>query len=347
MVENATLSSVPGVLVGNAEDRERTTGVTAVVFPRTARGAVEVRGGAPGTMHTDSLGLPACFGVLSALFLTGGSLFGLDAAKGIRRRILEQGGGVRVFGSYDRIAGISGAVLFDLPRTHSLRADYEVLGYRAAKAAASVPVRRGNQGAGTGAIVGKFLGRERAMKGGLGSSARRLPGGGRVAALVAANAVGNIVDPATGVVVAGARHPKGGFAGSDDMFRSLRRSSRPSPPRGTSLVIVATDLPLSRRDLFRVAQSAHDGLARSVVPSHSSTDGDTVFAVSTSPEGAGGPWARRGGEPYPGATADLVGVHVSELVVAATLDAVRSAEGRPGLPSVGELPTSSRRSGDR
>ena len=337
MAQNRTLTSVRGVMVGNAEDKARTTGVTAVVFPATARGAVEVRGGAPGTMHTDSLGPSTCFGVLGALFLSGGSLYGLDAAKGIRRGVLERGGGIQVFGSYDRLVGISGAILFDLPRKSRLRADYGTLGYRAAKFASRAPVPSGNCGVGTGATVGKFLGRDHAMKGGLGSAARPIPGGGRVAALVAVNAVGNVVDPSTGQVVAGARRSEGGFAGSDDMFQSLRRASHPSPPRGTSLAILATDLPLSRRDLFRVAQASHDGLARAVVPSHGSTDGDTVFVVSTSPESPRGPWRGKGGEPYPGAMADLVGPHASDAVVEATLDAVRSAKGWPGLPSVSDL----------
>ncbi|MDE1819827.1 MAG: P1 family peptidase [Euryarchaeota archaeon] len=331
-----SLTSVPGLLVGCAEDPGRTTGVTAVLFPRTARGAVEVRGGAPGTFHTDALGPSGCFGVLGALFLSGGSLYGLDAARGIRRRVLERGGGVRVFGSYDRLVGISGAILFDLPRARKLRADYEQLGYRAARAASRDPVPTGSRGAGTGATVGKFLGRDHAMKGGLGSSSRHLPGGGQVGALVAVNAVGNVVDPCSGKVVAGARKPGGGFAGPDDMFRSLRRHPRSSPPRGTSLAIIATDLPLSRRDLLRVAHAAHDGLARSIVPSHSSTDGDSVFVVSTTPESRSSFWPAPGGEPYPGAVADLVGAHASEVVVEAVLEGVRSARGTRELPSARE-----------
>ena len=311
--------------------------MTAVLFPRSARGAVEIRGGAPGTYHTDGLGPTSCFGVLSALFLSGGSLFGMDAAQGIRRGVLEQGGGFPVFGSYDRLVGISGAVLFDLPRDRRLTEDYVELGYRAAKAAARRPVASGSEGAGTGAVVGKFLGRDRAMKGGVGTSARQLPGRGTLGALVAVNAVGNVVDPSTGRVLAGARLPGGGFADTDDMFRSLRRSPQASPPRGTTLAIVATDLALSRRDMLRVAQACHDGFARAVVPSHSATDGDTVFVVSTSPEKRGDPWPGQGGEPYPGALADLVGAHASQVVEEAIVDAVLSARSTPMHPSASDL----------
>lgn len=336
---NRTLTLVPGLLVGQAQDPARTTGVTVVLFPRTGRGGVEVRGGAPGTVHTDALGPLGCFGILSAVFLSGGSLYGIDAVRGIRRRVLERGEGMRLWGSHDRLAGVSGAVLFDLPRDRALEADYEELGYQATERANGRPLERGNQGAGTGALVGKFLGRDRAMKGGIGSSARTIPQGGHVGALVAANSVGNVVDPVSGRVIAGARRAGEGFGGLEDMFGSPRPRSKHGPPRGTTLAIVATDLALPRRDLLRVAQAAHDGIARSVVPAHSATDGDTVFVVSTSPERAEGGWPGKGPEPYPGALSDLVSGYAAQVVQEAVVDAVVSAEGAGGFPSARETGT--------
>lgn len=334
-----SLTAVRGLRVGQVSDPHGETGVSVIVFPKTARGAAEARGGAPGTMHTDALAPLGCFGILSAVFLTGGSLYGLDAARGIRRAVLAEGGGSNLWGAHDRIVGISGAVLFDLPRAHAVRADYEELGYDAARRASTKPVESGSVGAGTGATVGKMLGREQAMSGGVGSWATSLPGGFHLGALAAVNSVGNVVDPSTGRVVAGARLPKGGFASAGEAYRRFTapRGGGDRAPRGTTLAVVVTDLPLSRRDMSRVAQSAHDGIARAVVPAHSSTDGDTVFVVSTGQERGTPVWPGGEKEPYPGALADLVGAEASACVASAILDGVRSARGRPGLPAVNDL----------
>jgi L-aminopeptidase/D-esterase-like protein len=328
-----TLTRVRGVRLGHASDLGQATGTTAILFPGTARGAAEARGGAPGTLHTDALGPLGCFGILDAVFLTGGSLLGLDAERGIRRRVLEKGGGARVWGARDRMVRTAGAVLFDLSQDRKRTVDYDELGWRAADTASAGPVEIGSVGAGTGATVGKLLGRGHAMSGGIGSCSASLPGGFHVGALAAVNSVGNIVDPATGKIMAGTRSAQGGWVTS---FPTGRRRggvrSPPVPSRGTTLVVIATDLPLSRRDLGRLAQAGHDGIARCVVPAHMATDGDTVFAVSTTPEPERPVWPGGGREPYPGALADLVSSAGAGCVSSSILLGIRAARSRPGLP---------------
>lgn len=312
----ADLTLVRGLAVGHAQDPTGSSGVTVVRFRAPTPTVVDVRGGAPGTYDTASLALETTYGRRWAIFLTGGSLFGLDAARGVRAEILASGGGQRVFANPNRVVPISGAVLFDLPKVERALPDYEALGAAATRAASRRAVGSGRVGAGTGATVGKYLGRARSMPGGLASAGRRLEPRGAVGVLVAVNAVGAVRDPSTGRWVAGARNPMGRIAPPGT------RRDRPARARGTTLAIVATDLAVERSTLARIAAIVHAGLGRAIVPYLTSSDGDTVFAAST---GVAGPPPD---EAWPGATADRIGTAAAELAVAATLGAVLAASHR-------------------
>jgi L-aminopeptidase/D-esterase-like protein len=305
------LLSVRGLSVGHSADPEGRTGVTAILFDEGAPTVVDVRGGASGTYDTASLSLDATFGRRWAIFFAGGSLFGLDAARGIRLRLLEEGRGVRAFGNRRPIVPISGAVIFDLPRDDRPLPDYATLGYDAAAAAGRRALAQGQVGAGAGASVGKYLGRSAAMAGGLGSSARPLGNGSVVGVLVVVNSAGAVRDPGTGRWVAAARGRGGRLVPPSDLPR------RRLAGRGTTVAIVATDLALSRPALARVAAIVHAGLARTIVPYLTSTDGDCVFAATTA---AGEPPRR---EAWPGASADQVGRLAADAAVEAVLRAVR------------------------
>lgn len=308
---------VGGVAVGHAENPEATTGVTAVLFGTAAPTVVEVRGGASATYDTASLSLDATFGGRWALFFAGGSLFGLDAARGVRLRVLEQGGGHRAFQNPNLVAPISGAALFDLPRTSNVIPDYLPLGYEAARRANRDDIPVGRVGAGAGATVGKYLGRERAMHGGVGTAAVRLGRRGTLGVLVVVNAVGAIHDPSTGRWVAGARGGDGRIVPPETI------AARPSATTGTTLGLLVTDLEVDRPTLARAVAMTHAGLASAVTPFHSTTDGDVLFGTSTGTAG------RPPREARPGETADRLGSLAAQLVVRATLGAVRIANAEP------------------
>lgn len=312
----ATLTSVAGVSVGHATGATAPTGVTVLRFDRAAATVVDVRGGAPAAYDTASLSLESTFGRRWAIFFSGGSLFGLDAAAGIRTRVLEDGGGHTTFSNPHRIVPVSGAALFDLPASVGTLPDYRALGYEATRSASRSPVVGGRIGAGAGATVGKYHGRVHASHGGVGSAAVRLKGLGAVGALVVLNSVGAIRDPSTGTWRAGARRSGGPILPPPVEFR--RRASRGGPPRGTNLVAVVTDAGLTRPELARVAILAHTGVARCVVPVNSATDGDVVFASATRDP------ATRPRPDDAGARADTIGGAAAQAVVEAILAAVRA-----------------------
>jgi L-aminopeptidase/D-esterase-like protein len=308
-----TLTRVTGVRVGQVETPEGSSGVTVALFDSASPTVVEVRGGASATYDVGSLALDATFGRRWAVFFSGGSLYGLDAARGVRTRILELGGGHTAFRNPNPVVPLSGAALFDLPRRRGPIPDYLPLGYEAAARASTGPVATGAVGAGAGATVGKYLGRDRAMRGGIGSAASRLPGIGSVGVLVAINAVGAVRDPATGGWVAGARARSGTVVPPAHALTGRDRTT------GTTLTLVVTDAPVGRRALARLGAVVHAGLAGVIHPFHTSTDGDVLFAVTTASKGARRP------ETWPGATADRLGHRGAELAVEAVLGAVRSS----------------------
>jgi L-aminopeptidase/D-esterase-like protein len=319
---DGSLTDVPGVTVGHFTDARRPTGCTAVLVEGGAVGAVDVRGGAPGTRETDLLDPRNTVSVVHAVLLAGGSAFGLDAASGVMRFLDERGIGFRVRSSVVPI--VPAAILFDLDVGDGRIRPDAAAGHAAARAAASGPVAEGNVGAGAGATVGKMWGSERAMKGGLGTASLRLPGGTVVAALAAVNAFGDVVDE-SGRVLAGARSGDG--ARLEPALPALLGGARPGAPldgRNTTLAVVATNAALTKAEAAHVARMAQDGLARAIAPAHTPFDGDTVFVLSAA------------GKPEPGGPL-VVGTVAAETVARAIRRAVLAARSLPGLPAAGDL----------
>jgi L-aminopeptidase/D-esterase-like protein len=307
--------SVRGLRIGHAETGDGASGVTVALFDGPTPTVVDVRGGASATYDLASLALDATFGRRWAVFFSGGSLFGLDAAAGIRDRILETGAGQRVFRNPHRIAPVSGAALFDLPTDLHALPDYCELGHEAALRARTGSVAVGRVGAGAGALVGKYRGRAAAMRGGVGWAQRPVGRRGHIGALIAANAVGAVRDPTDGGWVAGSRSAAGRVVPPS----VGRPSARPSV--GTTLTLVVTDLSLERSVLQRIASIAHAGLGGAIVPFQSATDGDLLFASAT---GTAGPPPR---EVRPGGTADALGTLGAACAIDALLRAVRASNG--------------------
>jgi L-aminopeptidase/D-esterase-like protein len=322
---------IPGLLVGHFTLSERLTGCSVVLAPAGATGAVDVRGAAPGTRETDLLDPANLVDQVHAIVLSGGSAFGLDAASGVVRWLTEQGIGFET--GYGRVPIVPAAVLFDLPMVREgdqpqARPGADA-GYAACLAARTQTPAAGNVGAGAGACVGKLFGLERCMKGGIGNASVRV-GPWVVGAMVACNAVGDVIDPATGQVLAGARTADG--VGLLDTQRALlngERGKRPLSGTNTTIGVVATNATLNKAQAKRLAMSAHDGLARSIRPAHTPLDGDTLFAMAT------------GAEPGP-ADVMLLSVMAAEATALATVDAIRHAQSVqtlmgwvPAAPSLG------------
>jgi L-aminopeptidase/D-esterase-like protein len=283
---------------------------------------VDVRGGAPGTREIALLDPVATVQKAHAIVISGGSAFGLDAASGVMRFLDERGVGFRT--SAGPVPIVPAAVLFDLNVGDArIRPDADA-GYRAAKAATDGPVVEGNVGAGAGATVGKLCGAERAMKGGIGSFAVRRDDGLVMAALVAVNCVGDVVDPATGELIAGARRD----SSTDllDMRRLVQTGDtcgNPLTGESTTIGVVATNAALTQGQATKLAQMAQDGLARTIYPVHTPWDGDTIFAVAT-------------GEWQGDSTVAVLGALAAEVMARSVIRAVWSAESLPGLPAAAD-----------
>ena len=279
------LTEVEGLKVGQITLTERPTGCTVVLVDgQGVPGGVSQRGGAPGTRETDLLDPLNLVDKVNAIVLAGGSAYGLDAAQGVVRYLEEHKIGWNV-GAAGVVPIVPSAILFDLgfggdPKIRPT-AD---CGYKAAVAATDGPVQEGNVGAGAGATIGKVAGAGRSMKSGIGSAAIRLPNGLTVGAIVAVNAVGDVIDPATGQVVAGVRTQDGKtLADARKLLRdgSLMQAAAPRAGGNTTIAVVATNAKLTKVEVNRVALMADDGLARAISPSHTIGDGDTVFALAT------------------------------------------------------------------
>ena len=323
------LTAIAGIKVGHHTLKERPTGCTVVLIEQGAVGGLDVRGGAPGTYDTALLNPFAANQQVHAIVLAGGSAFGLDANRGVRRYLEERGIGLRFAGQ--TIPIVTGAILFDLAIGDAkIRPDADC-GYAAAKAANEDAVAEGNVGAGAGATVGKSAGRERAMKAGLGSAEIRLQDGVIVSALVAVNAVGDIIDPSTGKVVAGVRTEDGKRL-ADVRTQLTQRPAIRKPGSGddeaalanTTLGIVATNATLTKTQVNRVAQIAHNGYAKAIVPVHTGSDGDAIFAVAT-------------GSVTGAADADLIAWAASEAIAHAIVRAAHAATSIPGYPAARDI----------
>ncbi len=273
---------MPGFLLGHSQNLEARTGVTVVLCPPGTVGACDLRGTATATRGLDALRPEHLVGQVDAVLLTGGSAYGLAAADGAMRHLEEQGRGFPV-GRFT-VPTVAAAVLFDLHEGNGEIRPDAAMGREACEAARVGEGPQGSVGAGLGATVGKALGMERAMKGGLGTASLPLPGGGTVGALAAVNAFGGVCDPDTGEILAGPR-AEGEGGGLIDTLALLREKGRPyegfsTPGENTTLAVVATDASLTKSQTHKLAQMAANGLIRTVRPSYTTVDGDAVFALS-------------------------------------------------------------------
>ena len=275
------ITAVPGVRVGHYTDAANATGCTVILFEEGAVGGVDVRGAAPGTRETDLLRPGNLVERVHAIVLSGGSAYGLDAASGVMRYLEERGIGFQIGPAMVPI--VPAAVLFDLGLvTHRVRPGPEE-GYRACEDASSDGVAEGSVGAGTGATVGKVLGMDRAVKGGLGSACLDLGDGLLVGAIVAVNAVGSVVDPKSGRALAGPRREDGkGFLDTVTLMTQPGfEAAHRQVPVNTTIGVVATNAALTKGEANRLAMMGQDGIAIAVRPSHTMADGDVVFAAAT------------------------------------------------------------------
>ena len=331
MNHHSAITDVPGIEVGQAQDDEALTGCTVILCRKGAVGGVDVRGGAPGTRETDLLNPVNLVSKVHAVVLAGGSAFGLDAASGVMKYLAEQKIGFGVGAT--RVPIVPAAILFDLGLGKSARHPDPEMGYAAAAAANPGPVAEGNVGAGTGATVGKIFGMAGMMKSGLGTASLEIGGGVIVGAIVAVNAFGDVLDPASGQIVAGARPAKLGPVklGGTDRFADTMQVLRSFTGRtilslasrsNTVIAVVATNAKLDKAGATKVAQMAHDGLAHTVRPAHTMLDGDTVFALATGQRKA---------------DVSIVGAYAAEALAQAIVRAVKAAKPAAGLPSAGEV----------
>ncbi|MDM0074372.1 P1 family peptidase [Variovorax sp. J2P1-59] len=308
-----SITDVAGIEVGHYNDPRRPTGCTVILARDGAVGGVDVRGAAPGTRETDLLAPGNLVQEVHAVMLSGGSAWGLAAADGATRWLEERGIGLDV--RYGTLPIVPAAVLFDLPLGDARIRPDAAAGYAACEAASSAAPAEGNVGAGSGALVGKLFGVHRAMKGGIGTASVTV-NGVTVGALIACNALGDVMDADTAQVVAGARTEDG--RALLDTRRALLRGELPQPllaGTNTTLGVVATDAVLTKVQANRLASVAHDGLARAINPVHTMSDGDTLFALAT------GRVPLEGNAP--GMT--VLGTMAAEVVAIATLRAVRAA----------------------
>lgn len=326
------LTEVPGIKVGHHTLSERPTGCTVILVDGDgAVGGVSQRGGAPGTRETDLLDPANMVDKVNAVVLAGGSAYGLDAASGAVRWLEEQniGWDVRIA----KVPIVPAAILFDLPFGDAPKVRPTAdCGYRAAAAATDAAVAEGNVGAGAGATVGKMGGRpgadpatrRRPMKAGIGTAAVTLPNGLSVGAIVAVNAVGDIVDPNTGAVVAGVLNANGTLADVRKLIRSGFEAPAPRPGENTTIGLVATNARLTKAQASRVALMADDGFARAIYPAHTMGDGDTVFALAT------GRWD---GEP----NVTLIGALAADVMAEAIVRAATQASSLAGVTAARDL----------
>jgi len=312
------LTTIPGFKVGHAQDMDALTGCTVILCPPNTVGGVDQRGGAPGTRETDLLHPMHLVNQVTAILLTGGSAFGLDAAAGVMRYCEENKMGFDA--NYATVPIVPAAVLFDLGiGDPNIRPDAE-MGYQACLNASGDPPAEGNVGAGTGATVGKVLSPKMSTKSGIGTAVVDLGGGGKVAAIVAVNAFGDVVDPESGEIIAGARGIKG-YADTLKVMKSFvgrKVMGFSTGPDNTVIGVVATNVKLNKEQITRVAQMAHNGLARTIRPAFTLLDGDTVFALSS-------------GEVE--MDLNIVGAYAAIAYQEAILSAVNSAEKAGGIPA--------------
>jgi L-aminopeptidase/D-esterase-like protein len=318
------ITDVAGIRVGHWTNAKALTGCTVVLCEMGAVAGVAGRGAAPGTRETDLMRPGALIERVQGILLTGGSAFGLDAASGVMAWLAERGAGFRI-GKWS-IPLVGAAVIFDLETGDGSVRPTAKSGYAACQAAKDGKVAEGNVGAGTGATVAKMLGPGRLVKGGLGTASKRLGDGTTIGAIVAVNAGGDIVDPKTGMTIAGPRKASGkGFESTMALLQGKRKT--PPPGGNTTIGVVAVDAQLTKEQANKVAQMAQNGLALAVRPAHTMFDGDTIFVMAT------GERTQRTNR----SDVTVIGATAAEVVAEAILRAVQAARSVKGAPAVRDL----------
>jgi L-aminopeptidase/D-esterase-like protein len=316
------ITDVPGIKVGHYTDKEAATGCTVILCEAGAIAGVDVRGSAPGTRETDLLRPVNLVEKVHAILLSGGSAFGLDAAGGVTRYLEEQGIGYETTAA--KVPIVPAAILFDLDIGSSKIRPGAEEGYKACLAATEKKVAEGCVGAGTGATVGKFLGIERATKSGLGTASCKIGDSIIIAALVVVNAVGDVINPKTGGILAGPRSQDNKcFHSTIELLSQGIYNYKQDPlPTNTTIGVVATNACLNKEQVNKLAQMAQDGLARTINPSHTMHDGDTIFALSL-------------GDKISDIT--ILGSVTAEVVSNAIIRAVQQAETLAGTPAIKDM----------
>lgn len=311
-----TLTAVPGFRVGHQTHVDAVTGCTVILCPDGTVGGVDVRGGAPGTRETDLLRPTSLVETVNAIVLSGGSAFGLATADGVVQWLEEKGIGYPS-GTGFTVPIVSGAILMDLPIGEPYHPD-AAMGRAACENASDAPIEQGSVGAGTGCRVGMMMGNDMATKSGIGSACIDIGDGLKVAALVAVNALGDVLDE-TGQIMAGMRSPTGDpkYADTLEFMKSFSQATSP-PTSNTVIGAIATNAQLSKAHVNKVAQMAHNGIARAVRPAHTMYDGDVIFALASGQIAA---------------NVNVIGAYGAEAMAAAIRSAVRQAQPLGGVPT--------------
>ncbi len=323
-----SLIDIAGIQVGHAQNLEAMTGCTVVLYRKGAIGGVDQRGGAPGTRETDLLRPMHLVSRIHAVVLCGGSAYGLDAAGGVMRFLEERNIGFDA--GKIKVPIVCAAVIYDRDLGNpNIRPDAE-MGYQACLNADSGCLPTGNVGAGTGATVGKIFGIQHAMKSGIGTACEDLGNGLLVGALIVVNSFGDVIDPQSQKIIAGARPFSSGTFKSrqkDKFADTMRVLKTPiaktimsiADTRNTVIGVIVTNASLSKEETNKVAQMSHDGLANAIFPAHTMFDGDTLFALSTG--------KKRG-------NVNIIGAYAAHAVSRAIVNAVKSAKSITGLPAI-------------
>jgi len=312
------LTDIPGIRVGHISDFQAITGCTAVLCPQGAVGGVDIRGSASGTEETPVLDPGHVTNAVHGIVLAGGSAFGLETASGVRRYLERQGVGFDTGAA--KVPIVAAAILYDLAIGKSAVRPTAAMGEAAAAAASDGAVPEGSVGAGTGATVGKILGIRQAMKSGVGSFTVTLAGGVMVSSLAVVNAFGDVRDPATGRILAGARTTPEGADFADTQEQMKRGAAGGLAVRNTTLVVVATNARISKVQATKLAQQAGLGMARTIFPVNTMFDGDIVFALSLGDRQA---------------DINVLGIAAAEAVAHSIVRAVKLAKPLGGVPGLG------------
>lgn len=314
------VNDIEGIKIGNAQNLEGPTGCTVVICEEGAAAGVDVRGGSPGTRETDLLDPVNLVDKIHAVALSGGSAFGLDAASGVMQYLEEKNVGFDV--SVTKVPIVCSAVLFDLViGDHRIRPD-KAMGYEACKNSETNKIREGNVGAGAGATVGKILGPHNSMKGGLGCYAVQV-GELQVGAVIAVNCLGDVIDPSTGKIIAGAlNEDKKTFADTEEIMISRYSEKKNLFSGNTTIGVVITNGKFTKSEMNKIASMAHNGYGRAMRPAHSIFDGDTIFTMSTGKIDA---------------DINVVGLLAARVVEQAVVRAVKNAEGILGYKAYSDM----------